>query len=72
MADSNGNVKWYQLVISFIALLGILVTSGWAFGGYVFRADDRLEAKIDKTTECFQAISIQLARIEQQLGINVQ
>jgi len=26
MAEGNGNVKWYQLVIAFVALFGTMVT----------------------------------------------
>lgn len=69
MDSKNGYVRWWQLVTAFLGLTTIYVSLALAYNGFVTSNDTRIEAKVERTVDCFHIIDTRLARIEERLGI---
>ena len=67
---SNGTVKWFQLIIVSLTILGIIVTVIIFVGGNFAAAMDKLDSRIGDNTKCFHSIDKRLGRIEFHMGIN--
>lgn len=66
---SNGNVKWFQLILVSLTILSISAGFIIFAGNHFATAMDKMDGRISDNVKCFHSIDKRLGRIEYHLGI---